>query len=126
MKKLREVLEAKVYAPACVGIDLSPNGTGMAVSIGGNIIAMHGWTTVKSRQKKHAAHLSYFDAKDKQDWGHRIHRLAVSTDWIMDIISALAEDRDVVRDIKARAVASRRALPHLSPCDYQVCMDRKW
>ena len=92
----------------CVGIDHSLNGTGIAaINSKGEQRLLHGWTTVRSKQKEFPESLSYFKIKEPQSHAHRIHRLISIYKWVRLIINRFTDDYDVFVAIEGYALSAK-------------------
>jgi Holliday junction resolvasome RuvABC endonuclease subunit len=104
---MHDLSEFNPKKTACIGIDPSLNGTGVAVIIDGCVDFVHGWTTRKKKQKDNPEYLSFYKIADAKDLGHRMHRLSISTAWVRDVIMHYrqAEGRPVVVAIEGYAIS---------------------
>lgn len=74
---------------ACVGVDQSIKGCGVAVVLDGKVTWAHGWTQVKKQQKQHPDFLSWFKPRSASDNNCKVNRLVQVSDWVLGVVRHL-------------------------------------
>lgn len=74
---------------ACVGVDQSITGCGLAIVQNSVVTFAHGWTQVKKQQVAFPEYLSWFKPRSTKDDSCKINRLIQVSDWVLKFIDDL-------------------------------------